>query len=424
MKTPRTSPHATAADLSGRLSRHTLLLLASNAGGAVLLFALSVLIGRTLGRDGLGVYSVALAWVFPLSMLVDFGLSTLATRAVAQRPDDADGQLAQMATARLLIGVPAALLLALAAPLLSDDAAVIDGLRVSAPLVAILPAYSSLTAVFKGLGAMWPIPLLNVGMLLAQVGLSALVLAQGGGVVGLLVVNTVTSLAQLAAAWVLWRRMFRPRTVTSGVRFRWAALRDLLRQAWPFALAAVFAALQVRVSVIVLERAADVDQAAYFAAASRFTEAARLLPNAFFGALFPALSALAVNPPQLRQVFRRAAGWLSLFGVAVVVGAWQLGEPVLRLTYGDDFAPAAIALRLLAVALTLSLLRGAVTLLMYAKGREQRVNFINGLALAVQIGASFWLVENGATGVALAVCLAEGFALGSLWATYRNWRSV
>ncbi|MBC8172002.1 MAG: oligosaccharide flippase family protein, partial [Anaerolineae bacterium] len=67
-----------------RLASNTLTLLTGNAGSAMLSLLLSVLIGRALGKDGLGVYAAALAWVYPVALLADAGLSTLITRDLAQ----------------------------------------------------------------------------------------------------------------------------------------------------------------------------------------------------------------------------------------------------------------------------------------------------------------------------------------------------
>lgn len=405
---------------SNRLSRHTLLLLVSNIGGGVLLFALSLAIGRALGRDGLATYSVVLAWIFPLSLLVDFGLSTLATREVAKSPESATAQLVQMSAARLLIGGLGALVLLAFAPLLSSDARVVAGLRLSAPLVVIGPLYSSYTAIFKGLGAMWPVPWLNIGMLAAQVTLSLMALALGASVLTLLVINVVTSAAQLVAAWLIWRRVF-GYTTTNATHPDFAKLRHRLRQAWPFALAGIFAALQMRLSVILLERAASVDEVAYFAAASRFIEAARLVPNALFGALFPALAALAADADSLRRTFSRALAFLSLFGAAVFAGTLLLAAPAIRLSYGDAFALAAPVLHWLALALAFSLLRGAYTLRLYANGAEGRVNRINAVVLVVQLVAGLWLIDAaGAIGAALALCLVEAFAAVWLWREQRS----
>lgn len=42
----------------------------------VLQFAFAILIARVLGQDGLGTYGTVLAWIFPLSLLVDYGIGT------------------------------------------------------------------------------------------------------------------------------------------------------------------------------------------------------------------------------------------------------------------------------------------------------------------------------------------------------------
>jgi O-antigen/teichoic acid export membrane protein len=413
----------------------------SNVGGAVLLFGLSVLIGRGLGREALGVYSAVLAWLFPLSLLVDFGISTLVTREVAQRPQNSLQQLASTYPARLMLGILCAAILFIAAPVISDRPDVVTGLRLSAPLVLIGPLYSTYSAVFRALGAMWPIPWLNMGMLAAQVGLSVVVLALGGDVIALLVVNLLTSAGQLIAAWGLWRWRFAPlifrpsesakQKTQEGTARRAATRRHgliavisqpsdyaniaaLLRRGWPFALAGLLAALQMRTSIILLERSASVDEVAYFAAASRFTEAARLLPNAFFGALFPMLAALRATPEALQRTFARAIRRLLSFGVASVVGAVLLAEPVIRLTYGPGFEGAARLLPVLSVALLFSLLRGAYTLALYARDHEGRVNRVNGVMLIVQVCLSLVLIPSQAAyGAALALAVCE--AVGCLW---------
>ncbi len=309
--------------LTSRLSRNTLTLLLSNMGGALLSFAISALIGRALGTEGLGVYAVAMAWVFPLSIAVEFGLGTLMTREIAQDAHSAHAYLETATLSRLLIGGAVMLLLVAAAPLISSDPLVIAGLQISAPLVIILPFYSGFTAVYKARGEMWAIPWLNIGMLFAQAVLTAAVLLAGWGVIAALVVNVLTSAGQLVAAWAIYRWKFytsppAPLSLWRGGVERsetGVRLLPLLRRAFPFALAGFFAALQTRLSVILLERLATTAEVGYFSAASRFVEAARLIPNAFFGALFPALSALAADRLLMQRTFRRGMVGLGVFGM-------------------------------------------------------------------------------------------------------------
>ena len=399
-----------------RLSRHMLLLLVSNVGGAGLSFLLSILIGRALGSEGLGEYAVVLAWVYPLSLLVEFGLGTLATRDLAREVATSAAYLHTVTRARLLLGGIAMLALLVLAPLLSSDPVIVTGLVVSAPMVILVPFTSAFTAVFKARGAMYPIPWLNIGMLVAQVLLTSAVLAAGGGVVLALAVNTLTSLGQLIAAWAIWRWRFHTAVGARAV----LSLGALLRRAFPFALAGLFAALQIRLSILLLENLATTADVGAFAAANRFVEAARLVPNAFFGALLPALATLAAQPDALHHTFRRSMLGLSAFGLAAGVGISLLAPWLVTSTYGEGFAPAVPVLQVLVWSLVFNVLRGGRTLYWYALGREMQVNVVNGAVILLQIALSLALIPPlGAVGAALGMIAVEAAALALLWREIR-----
>jgi O-antigen/teichoic acid export membrane protein len=437
--------------VTARLSRHTLLLLISNVGSAILLFALSALIGRILGTEGLGVYAVALAWTYPLSLLVEFGLATLMTRDLAQHPEATQHYLATVALERLTIGGLVMLLLFIAAPILSDDPVVVMGIQVSAPMVILVPFFSTFTAIYRAHGVMWPIPWLNIGMLAVQVALTAWVLLNGGTVLDALIINVATSAGQVAAAWWVYKRYFERsgHHVTFDYRRQEERLDSqkpdaeiveanqpapplhdmesmsgdtisrilpLMRRAFPFAMAALFFALQIRLSLILLESLSSTTEAGYFTAANRFVEAARMFPNALFGALFPALSALALNPAVMAKTFRRAMLGLALFGVIAGVGFTILAGFLLNLVYGAEFAPAVPTLIVLGWSLLFGVLRGGRTLYWYALERERYVNVVNASVLVLQIGLGFWLVPTyGALGAAVGFLVVEAAALALLW---------
>ncbi len=392
--------------IANRLSSNTLTLLLSNGGSTVLSFLLSVLIGRVLGQEGLGVYAAALAWVFPLALIAEFGIGTLITRDVAQRPEQAADYLRATTSIRLLLGVGLTLALLLTAPLLSRDAQVMRGLQVSAPLVLIAPFFGAYTAVFRARQVMWPVALLNLGMLVTQVILTALVFLLDSGVLAALLVNTATSAGQLAAARFIWRGWFALDSPSAnGLNLEW---KVLLRQAWPFALAGILAAVQSRLSVILLEQWATTPQVGYYAAASRFVEAGRMLPNAFFGALFPALSALRSDSARLNALFRRVLLGLAGFSLLLALGFSLFAAWIIPLTYGAAFAPAVNVLQIAAWGLLPGLLRGGLTLYWYAQGHEATVNRVTGLALLAQVGLSAVLIPMyGAVGVAMVLLLVE-----------------
>lgn len=402
-----------------RLSRNTLILTVSNIGGAGLSFLLTVLIGRALGEQGLGTYAVALAWVYPLNLLVEFGLGTLMTRDLASQPDAAPDYLRAVVKARLVLGGVVVLALLAAAPLISHDPAIVAGLHVSAPMVVILPLFSTFSAVFRAREAMLPVMWLNLGMLAAQVVLTGVLLAFGGDVVGALIINTVTSAGQVVVAWAWYRIRYAPHEALprTGTALRLSTVRfvPLLRRAAPFALAAVFAALQARLTLILLESYTATAEVGYYAVANRFVEAARLLPNAFFGALFPMLAGLSLDQAQMATTLARAQRILAAFGVLGAAGLVVMGGWLLLTVFGAGFAPAVPALQMLALSLPLFALRGARTIYWYACGQERFVNWVNGAVLVIQLALGLWLIPlHGAVGAALSVALVEGVALALL----------
>jgi O-antigen/teichoic acid export membrane protein len=190
----------------------------------------------------------------------------------------------------------------------------------------------------------------------------------------------------------------------------------LLRRAWPFALAAVLAALQTRAGTILLEKLTDTAQVGYYAAGTRFVEAARMIPNAFFGALFPALAALVAQPDAFRRTFRKVSLGLTGFGIALGLICTFFAAPIMNLTYGAAFTLAIPVLQIAMWSLLPGLLRAGRTLYWYALGREQFTNIITGATLIVQIAFSLWLIPlAGALGAAIVSLITESLALILLW---------
>lgn len=391
--------------LRERLSQNTFALLISNGGSAVLAFLLSVLIGRVLGEDGLGVYASALAWIFPLSLACEFGLGTLIVRDVAQIPDAGDAYLRTSILARLTIGSALVIFVWLIAPALSNNPLVVQGIRLSTPLIIILPFYSSFTAIFRAQQVMMPIAWLNLGMLISQVFLTLIVFIANGNILHVLAVNTLTSSGQLVAAWIIYKKQFyRPSQNVID-------LIPLLKSAMPFAIAAVLAAIQTRINIILLERYTSTSEVGYYAAAIRFVEAGRMLPHAFFDALFPMLAGLAIIPHKLNTMFRRVIFALVVFGVLFGIAISFYSRTILMFTYGTAFTPAIPILKIAAWSLLPMLLKGGHTLYWYAKGQESFVNIVTAIVIVIQVILAIRVIPHyGAMGAAVVSIFAETIA--------------
>jgi O-antigen/teichoic acid export membrane protein len=405
-----------------RLAANTLTLLIGNAGSTALSLLLSILIGRVLGQSGLGVYAAALAWVYPAALLTEAGLSILMTRDLAQ-PENAAREIDYLyaaARARLLLGGLGCILLIVSADLLTQQPLTATGLRLSAPLVLITPFYSTFSAVFRARRQMRPVALLNTGMLLSQVSLTALVFLLDGDVLVALAVNTLTSAGQLVAAYFVWHRTS-PNTAIASTLPLW----PLLRRALPFALAGILSAIQLRLNVILLEQFTSPSEVGGFTAASRFVEGGRLLSLAFFDALLPALSSLAARPTLLNQTFQRAALMSVGFGLLAGLAFTVLALPLLSLAFGADFAGNSQTLVILGWSLLPMALKYTLTLYWYARGKEAYANAVMLGVIVVQLALGLmWIPIYGASGAAFSAVIVEIVGAGLMCLPLLRFRNL
>lgn len=401
----------------GALRRNTQALFASNLAGAVLSFALAVLIGRGFGQTGLGVYSTALAWISVVWLLAEFGIGTLLTREWIAYPEREAQQFAGIVWLRVWLGGGLSLIFIAISPLISSEPEVIRAVIISAPLIAIQPLFGTFSTTYRVRQAMWPIPWLNIGMLLVQVGTTGIVIVSGGDVLAATAVNTLTSGGQLVAAWWVWKRWFQPNTPVEARGLGQRGAFDLLRRAWPFAAAGMIAVISVRLPMILMERFGSLSQAGDLAVVLRFMEAGRMLPNALFGALLPAVMLLDTNPAQVYRTLRGSAVALGLYGIGFGAALSLAGGMLIEVTFGRTFKGAQEALSMAGWALVPALLKGLLTLYWYAKRREQMTNGIGLLALVILAILSGVLIpQHGAVGATGAILITETAAAGLLCA--------
>ncbi len=401
--------------MTRRLTGNTLILLVNNVGSAGLAFLISVIIGRGLGAEGLGQYAFIMAFLTPFITLADFGMSSLITRDVAQSPDTARPTLHTATRALLPIAGVILLLTWIIAPLLHVAPTVLVALVIAALLIVLDPWYGLYTALFRAFQQMWPILIVNVGGLILQVALTWAVIQAGIGLIGVSVALIAVNVLQLLITWRIWR-FTNPLPTTV---YPPPSIREVLKRAWPFALAAVLNAIQLRLSVLLLEHlSGDMSVVGLYSAASRFVEAARLVPNAFFGALFPTLASLVAVPQAMRRTFLRALWALLAFAIVFALAMTIGGNLLIRLTYdprGTAFTGAAPVLALLSWSLTPALLRALLTLYLYSLGKEHFVNAITLIALAGQAVIGWLLISQwGAIGAAISVSIVEGGAAACL----------
>jgi O-antigen/teichoic acid export membrane protein len=389
------------------IGHNTLILLGVNLvnGGAGLL--LTVMLGRVLGDDRFGEFSFVMSWLVSLSIFIEFGLSTVLTRDLAVNLQETPVYLVNSLIIKwAVLGIfllSAAPFLSVISPFENPDiplALFWGGLFLIGSL-----GFSSLSATFKAHQQMRPILMATLaGQALTIIGVSILVVYRQP-ISAIVFWIAVSQVGQLLLAFVLLRHKLNIPIKTQAISFTFTI--TLVRRAWPFALAGLLAALQLRGSQLLLAYLDGGQALGWYAAASRLIETGKQLPGAFYAALLPAMAA-AAGSTALPATRRQAEFGLLGIALVAVVGALLLGQSLILTLYGAEYQPAVLVLQLLALSLIPTLQNSVLIIFLYANGHERYVNLLIGGGLLINIALSFWLIPYfGAVGVALALLIAE-----------------
>ncbi len=145
----------------------------------------------------------------------------------------------------------------------------------------------------------------------------------------------------------------------------------------------------------------------WFGAASRLSEAAKLIPNGLFAAAFPAFAATA-SAGRTDHIWKSLGRILVPLTVTLTLGLSLGARPALWLAYGSPFLPAETALIWLSLGLVPNLLNGGMEVYLYAVGDEVYALELGIIAVGIQILTSLPLIAGfGASGAAVAMLLGE-----------------
>jgi O-antigen/teichoic acid export membrane protein len=391
-----------------RIARLSGAFLGSNFARGAIAFALSLVIGRTLGVERFGRWVLCTTWASTLTVVADLGFGVLLPRDGA-RSDVSHGRLLGGAlVARMLILIPIGIVIHVRAAGLVADAESIAALRMAVLLGISGAAYGCFGATFRSQPAWVPTVLLvETVASAAQLGMSWVLVRGGAGIPALIMLATGVQLAQIASGVVLYAFAFEhddPIRVPS-----WSETAAMVRRAIPFAASGLVANLQTRVGPLMLGYLSTQAEVGAFAAASRFGTVARLAPGAMFAGALPVLSSeYGRDRDDAGRAYRAFNRVLVAITLAAAVPFIVLAGPLLRLAYGESFSNGAPALMWVGVALVPAMANAGRKIFLYAAGGETIVLRWSAAALAIQIAISTMLMPvMGATGAAISLAVAE-----------------
>jgi O-antigen/teichoic acid export membrane protein len=324
-----------------------------NASFTLMLAVTAIIVGRILGPDGYGVYTVALIVPQFVFLGVRVGLDSAATRYAARlRSEGKEAEAASFvfAVSAFVVGLAAVftvLLVAVSGPISSNmlGRPQIGAVVLPIAMVSIVGqvAYSVTSLGMMGLGKFGKAAVLQALQGLTKLVFSPLLVIIGFGVAGAVTGYTlsflVSGLAGLAYVVVIGRRF----------PIRWAAtLREGLTYGFPVYLSTLAAGFVPPAVNLILALSVSNSQIGGYALAGTFTTLIALFTYPISTALFPLFSRRVGDMATLGGVYETSVRFTALLVVPVTVYIMVFPGPLMVTFYGRAYSFGAVYLLLLA----------------------------------------------------------------------------
>lgn len=371
---------------------------------------------RGLGMDNYGLWVATIAAISMLAP-IDVGLRLMVVRELAGEISGTRAYAVRMAFwAHVALGLISGALLSAGGVLVRDHLHLAPA---SLSLVPVVFAVAGASCVFDQMGAfglaVWVglrrFQLFNyysVALSLARLLVFALVLAEGGGIVAIVVAQAAISIASAAIALILvWQAA--PSLAPRVERLRWQALHEPLRFGVLSQAANSISSLQMPISTLLISVISGAAAVTPFAIGQKF-------PNVLSGitwrtseVFFPVASRQreSQDAAESQQFMQAISRWMLLLLTPCALGLFLLAPFLLRVWMGSVDPTALLVLRIAsATVLIETLIPGAVQLL-WGVGRANAVVAMNTAVLIADVLVAVILIPRvGAPGAAWATLVS------------------
>jgi len=350
----------------------------------------AILVAHASGPSGMGTFTVAYSAALIAVLIGALGQQEVLIREVARSPGAARGLLGasrfvQIRSARWLVPMAAV------GALLVPEGSLRFTLLAFLPYAALRTATVTYGATFKGFDRM--------DVETRARGLETAVAVTLIGVIAILrwpVWTTGAAFSIGAGLGLIWIRR-REGELGSGV----SALGPsaLLREGLPFMALAVVSQLIANADRFLLELLGVARaEIGYWGTAGIIVWAMAALPQLISVALYPSFSRRAETGDSPRRAGLLAGLGGAVCGLVCAGGLWILADPLVRLAFGADFAPAVPLLQRLSLALPGAFAMTVMGSVYAAWRRQRRVLWILGGALLGSLALNvMWIPSMGVT---------------------------
>jgi len=376
------------------------------AAGLINIWTLA-LIARYLGVDEYGTYAYCLAFFLIFQIIAIFGLDTILIREIARESDQIPillGQGIWLKTVMAALGFFIAI----------GTIWLVEGSWTHFKLVFIF----SLSLFANAMGT----PRVYFEAKLKAIYLVTVELFGKSLFLLLFLLGTNFSLSLTGLIWLFVLAEFATalaifglasRFVLPSFRFKFDVIRRLIASAFPVALNSIFVVIYFRMDTILLQFFKGSRDVGYYNAAYFVFAGLMFIPEAFSKSIFPVMAEVFHSASlSLSEIYHRSLKYMLTICLPTGLTGFMLAEEIIQLIYGESYAPAAGALKILSLAIVVMFLSYLVCTALFAMDRQRDVMWIALINAVVNIGMNIaWIPRWSYIATSASTVLTEGLGL-------------
>jgi O-antigen/teichoic acid export membrane protein len=403
---------------ASQVMRNTVALVVARLTERVATLVLALRIAKSLGAEGLGEYSIAMAFYGAISLVGESGTTMYLIREIANEPSRTGVYVVHLAALAVAVSSVLTVGALLIVPHLgySHEVATAVSIVVLALLGRTLNSVQEAAFIAHGRTELETITTLVTTS--SYVGLSIWLLHTGHGITSLLTSYVAMEYLATAAYFVLISRCITP----LPLRFEWPLARQLALEIKSFAGSSALAALLSRPEIIILSLLAGAREVGYYGAAVRVAEVWLFVPQVFMNNIYPLLSrSFHVGDGRFYAIQRRAMRAVLAYTLPLSGGLLAAAPQIVPALFGDKFEPAVGLLRVLGLNITFYALSSIFWRSLAARGRQDLVLRVQLVMILGRVGGGVALVAAfGAIGAAWTASASSVLSFALLAAATRG----
>ncbi len=375
--------------VSRRVFKNTVVLTSADVFGRLMRFALAIVIARSLGPAGYGIYAFAFSFAEVYGVLSDFGMSNLIIRDTSREKKYLPRYLGNILLVEAIISAIAYAFLFLLVGLMDLPSVTATVVYIAVLSYALTAFATILRATFKAHEKMEYDAVLSIIQQSVTVALGVAALYLGYGLIGLSFAFIIGSAFNLVVSLVLVSSKFaRPKFTLNG-RF----LRHLLKEAPSLGLVVFFTLIYYKISTLLLSFIQGDAATGWFNAAYTMAISLTFLPAAFMGALFPVISAFHESSRALARItYQESFRYMVIFGLPLAFGTTVLADKVIDIIYGAQFYNSVIVLQIVIWSVAVLFLNYVLSTTLTSINLQRVVMYATGLAVVVNVVLNLVLI--------------------------------